>query len=84
MNLSPRSTILEDPAYYFYRNQQQQDLSTYFKGATKLHFMFYFRVVIILFSTGLYKSAFSAYDFGKTNFSSFCVLAFSCFCIFRF
>ena len=46
------------------------------KGATKLYFMFYFRVVIILFSTGLYKSAFSTYDFGKTSFSSFCVLVF--------
>ena len=44
------------------------------KGATKLHFMYYFRVVIILFSTCLYKSAFSTYDFGKTSFSSFCVL----------
>ena len=44
------------------------------KGATKLYFMYYFRVVIILFSTGLYKSAFSTYDFGKTSFSSFCVL----------
>ena len=44
------------------------------KGATKLYFMYYFRVVIILFSTGLYKSAFSTYDFGKTSFSPFCVL----------
>ena len=46
------------------------------KGATKLFFMYYFRVVIILFSTGLYKSAFSTYDFGKTSFSSFYVLVF--------
>ena len=30
--------------------------------------MYYFRVVIILFSTGLYKSAFSTYGFGKTSF----------------
>ena len=41
------------------------------KGAAKLYFMYYFRVVIILFSTGLYKSAFSTHDIGKTNFSSF-------------
>ena len=33
-------------------------------------------VVIILFSAGLYKSAFSAYSFGKTRFSCFCVLVF--------
>ena len=33
-------------------------------------------VVIILFSAGLYKSAFSTYSFGKTRFSSFCVLVF--------
>ena len=38
--------------------------------------MYYFRVVIILFSTGLYKSAFSTYDFGKTSFLSFFVLVF--------
>ena len=55
-----------------------------FEGAAKLYFILYFRVVIILFSTGLYKSAFSAYDFGKTSFSSFYVLVFSCFCIFGF
>ena len=45
-------------------------------GATKLYFIFYSRVVIILPSTGLYKSAFSTYSFGKTRFSSFCVLVF--------
>ena len=38
--------------------------------------MYYFRVVIILFSAGLYKSAFSTYDFGKASFSSFCFLVF--------
>ena len=47
-----------------------------FKRATKLYFMYYFRVVIILFSTGLCKSAFSIYDFGKSSFSFFCVLVF--------
>ena len=32
-----------------------------FKGATKFYFMYYSRAVIILLSTGLYKSAFSIY-----------------------
>ena len=49
-------------------------IETYFKGAMKLYFMSYLHVVIILFSTGLYKSAFSTYSFAKTRFSSFCVL----------
>ena len=47
-----------------------------FKGATNLYFMYFFPVVIILFSTDLYTSAFSTYDFGKTSFSSFCVFVF--------
>ena len=47
-----------------------------FEGATKFNFMYYFRVVIVLFRTGLYKSAFSIYVFGKTSFSFFCVLVF--------
>ena len=46
------------------------------KGATKLHFMYHSRVVIVLFSARLYKSAFSTYSFGKTSFSSFYVLVF--------
>ena len=45
-----------------------------FKGAAKLYFIHYSRVVIISVSTGLYKSAFSTYCFGKTRFSSFRVL----------
>ena len=45
------------------------------KGATKFYFVYYSRFVIILFSMGLYNSAFSTYSFGKTRFSSFCVLA---------
>ena len=40
------------------------------------YFLHYLRVVITLFSTGLYKSAFFTYSFGETRFSSFCVLAF--------
>ena len=47
-----------------------------FKGATKLYFMYYSRVVIILFNKGLYKSAFFTYFFVRTTFSSFCVLIF--------
>ena len=47
-----------------------------FKGATKLYFMYCSRVVIILFSPGLYKSAFFYLFFGKFSFSSFCVLVF--------
>ena len=51
---------------------------TYFqellKGATKFYFMYYLRVVSILFSTGLYNSAFSTYYFGKTKFLSFMFL----------
>ena len=35
------------------------------KGATKLYFTHYSYVVIILFSTGLYKSAFSTDSFGN-------------------
>ena len=60
-----------------------------FKGATKLYFMNYSRVVIIFYRTGLQKSGFPTYSFGKTRFSSFYVLVFCvsvslcfCFCIF--
>ena len=38
--------------------------------------MRYWRVVIILFSTSLYKPTFCTYSFGKTRVSSFCVLVF--------
>ena len=51
-------------------------IKKFVKGATKLYFMYYLCVIIILFSMGLYKSAFSTYSFGKTRFSSFCVLVF--------
>ena len=50
-----------------------------FKGTTKLYFMHCSRSVIILFSTGLYKSAFSTYSLGKTSFSFLCVLVFHVF-----
>ena len=38
--------------------------------------MHYSRVVIVLFSTEWYDSTFSTYSFGKTRFSSSCVLVF--------
>ena len=41
------------------------------KEAMELYFMYYLCVVIILFSTGLYISAFSTYSFG-----TFCVIVF--------
>ena len=41
--------------------------------------MYYSSVVIILFGKGLYKPAFSTYSFGKTRFSSSCVLVFRVF-----
>ena len=44
-----------------------------FKRAAKLYFMYCSRVVIILFSTSLCKSAFSTCPFDKTRFSSFWV-----------
>ena len=37
--------------------------------ATRLYFKHYSCVVIILFNTGLYKSAYSTYSFGKLTFS---------------
>ena len=45
-------------------------LNNLFKGATKFYFMCYSRVVSVLFSTGLYKSAFSTYSFVKARFPS--------------
>ena len=46
-------------------------LRTLIKRTTKLYFMYYSRVVSIMFSTGLYKSTFSTYFFDETRFSSF-------------
>ena len=42
-----------------------------FKGATKLHFMYCSHVVIILFSPGLYKSAFFTYSLVNLGFRLF-------------
>ena len=41
------------------------------KGAAKLYFIYYLCVVIILFSTGLFKSVFSTFSFEKLGFSVF-------------
>ena len=49
-----------------------------------MYFMHYSLVVTILFSTSLYRSAFSTYSSDKTWFTSFCVFDFSCFYYFRF
>ena len=54
-------------------------INSLFKGAMKLYFMHYLCVVIILFNTGLYKSAFSPDTFGKLFCLSF--LSFCAFCI---
>ena len=48
-----------------------------FKGATKFYFTHYSRVVITLFNTGLSKSVFSTFSFGKLVF--FVFLRFLCF-----
>ena len=51
----------------------------------KLCFMHYFCVVIILFNTGLYKSAISTYSFEKLSFSFFVFSVVLClFCILNF
>ena len=50
------------------------------KGATKLYFTHYSCVVIILFNTGSYKSAFSTISFGKLVF---CFSALSALCRIR-
>ena len=51
---------------------------TFNKGATKLYFMHDLHVVIFLFSTDLFKSAFYTYLFGKLGF------CFSLFWLFMF
>ena len=59
--------ILERSKHEFYN----------FKGATKLHFMRYLYLVIILFITGSSKYTFSTYSVGKQAFFVFtCFLHF--------
>ena len=50
---------------------------TFFKGARKSFFMHYSCVVIILFNTGLHKSVFSTYSFGKLVFCLSALFVFS-------
>ena len=62
---------------YFYRTSCNINRDrNHVERATKLCFLHCFHVVIVLFCTGLYKSAFSTYYCGKTSFSSFCALVF--------
>ena len=55
-----------------------------FKGATKLYFTRYSWLVIILFNTGLDKSAFFTYSFGKLVFRLRAFSVFSASSVFRF
>ena len=50
----------------------------FFKGATKLYFMPYLCVVIILFKTDLYKSKFPTYSFESLVFILLCSIFFAC------
>ena len=50
------------------------------KGATKLYFMRQSRVVIILFNTGLSRSTYSIYSFGKLVLEVFPCFVFFVFC----
>ena len=54
---------------------------TVFKGAMKLYFMHYLCVIIVLFTTDLYKSGFSTCSLKKLGFffSVFCVFCLFCF-----
>ena len=57
--------------------QKPQLFNFYFvKGFTKLYFMHCSHKVVLFFNTGLSKSAFYTYSFGKYRFSFFCVLFF--------
>ena len=51
-----------------FKHEDKKELNEEIKGATKLYFMYYSCVVIILFSTGLYKSAFSTCFLVKRGF----------------
>ena len=60
------------PLFYYLQLQllylQLHFINIFFKGATKFYFTHYLHMVIILFNTGLYKSAFSTFSFGKLAF----------------
>ena len=66
-----RNRVLRENECIF--NREFVVMILYFiKGAAKLYFTHYLCVVIILFNTGLYKSVFSTYLFGKLIVLSFC------------
>ena len=50
--------------------------SSFFKGATKMYFVHYLRVVMILLSTAICKTVFSPYHFIKLVFLFSCILIF--------
>ena len=68
--------------YYFTSTYHKSRYSgLLLKGATKFYFTHDSCVVIILFNTGLYKSVFSTYSFGKLVFLSLCLFCVFC-CLF--
>ena len=58
-------------AIYLFRHNSWHDLKIRLKGATKSYFTHYSFVVLILFNTGLSKSAFSTNSFRKLFFLRF-------------
>ena len=66
--LFPEGRQKKVSAHGLYVIIQSNPLNITFKGSTKLYFIHYLHVVIVLFSTGLYKSVFSVYSFGKLTF----------------
>ena len=73
-NLTYIKRAFMNHSFEFFNNVST--LSSFFlimtlKGAMKLYFMHYMLVVIILFNTGLFKSAISTYSFAKILFLCF-------------
>ena len=79
--LFPEGSQIKVSAHGLYVIIRSNPWNITFKRAMKLHFIHYLHVVIVLFSTGLYTSAFSTYSFGKLGFLCF---GFSFFYIFSF
>ena len=81
-NLSENFSIIDLNIGNLHKNMDKlQDFLNDIKGATKLYFMYCYRVVIIFFSSRLYKSVFSTYSLVKLVFRfcfsfCFCILAF--------
>ena len=62
-NLSENSSIVDLNIRSLHKNiDKLKDFLNDIKGATKLYFMYCYRVVIIFFSPRLYKSVFSTYS----------------------